>query len=252
MARAPAVREHLNEMTGVRRRENPMKKPCAQPVAALAFLLAGAAALTACGQDAPAETTAGVAANAAASQAVETVTSADNDVWALDPAASRISFVSIKAGEVAEIHRFRELEGAVDPDGKARIVIPLDSVETNIDLRNERMREMLFETADYPQAIITGQFDLDIFRSLAPGARTETDAVLAIDLHGVATDIDADLFVTRLGANRVSVETVAPIVIEAYAFNLEDGVERLREAASLPAITPLAPVTASLVFVRAD
>jgi len=189
---------------------------------------------------------------AATVSAARAVDEAPDGAWSLDPAASRISFISIKAGEIAEIHRFRKVEGRVAPDGSAEIIIPLDSVETNIDIRNERMREMLFETADYPRATITGAFDLDAYRSLAAGERIETDAVLTLDLHGVEGDLNTSLFVTRLGPDRISVETVAPIVVEASAFDLGEGVEALREVAGLPTIAPLAPVTASLVFQRAD
>ncbi len=208
--------------------------------AAAAAGFAALAALAACGSQ--------------ATQAAEGATEAKDEpaspasAWALDAAASRISFVSVKAGEIAEVHRFKEIAGKVSADGAAEIVIPLDSVETNIDIRNERMREILFETGDFPSATISAAIDMDAFADLAPGARAEAPTTLSVDLHGATMDLDADLFVTRISDKRVSVETAAPIIIDAALFGLADGVEALREVASLPSIAPLAPVTASLVF----
>ncbi|MEO1013709.1 MAG: YceI family protein [Pseudomonadota bacterium] len=183
-----------------------------------------------------------------ASAANEASATAPQGAWRLDETASRIAFVSVKAGEVAEVHSFKEIKGGVDADGAAEIVIPLDSVETNIDIRNDRMREILFETGDYPVAKITAAIDMTTFASLTTGARAEAPTTVSVDLHGASVELDADLFVTRISEDRVSVETAAPIVIDAATFGLEEGVEALREIAGLPSIAPLAPVTASLVF----
>ena len=72
--------------------------------------------------------------------------------WALDNERSHLTFVSIKAKDVAEIHTFKEMSGTVDTDGKIAVNLMLDSVETLIPIRNERMRELLFETAKYKEA----------------------------------------------------------------------------------------------------
>ncbi|MEM6538259.1 MAG: YceI family protein [Pseudomonadota bacterium] len=176
----------------------------------------------------------------------------NNAPWGLDPENSRVSFVSIKANEIAETHRFTQLKGSVSPDGKASLSIPLDSVETNVDIRNERMREVFFETANFPDAKVTTDLDLATFEALAPGERTSTETTLRLDLHGVRADLDAELFVTRLSPTKVSVETAAPVIVEAASFNLLGGVDKLMELAALPAISPLAPVTVSLVFEQAQ
>ncbi len=60
--------------------------------------------------------------------------------WHIDNAQSRFSFISIKAGDVAEIHRFTEIGGTIGDDGSVNIVIELASVDTLIPIRDERMR----------------------------------------------------------------------------------------------------------------
>ncbi len=62
--------------------------------------------------------------------------------WQLEADQSHIHFVSIKKAQVGEVHTFKQLSGSIDESGKAAITIQLDSVETQVPIRNERMREM--------------------------------------------------------------------------------------------------------------
>jgi len=43
----------------------------------------------------------------------------------------------------------------VSPSGEAVISIALNSVQTNVDTRDERMKKLVFKTADYPLATIS-------------------------------------------------------------------------------------------------
>jgi hypothetical protein len=170
--------------------------------------------------------------------------------WQLATDASRISFVSVKSGTIAEAHSFGVLAGSVSETGEARIAISLDSVETHIDIRNERMREHLFETNLHPEAIITAQIDLTRFDAMPVGARQADLLDLTLNLHGVDATIHADLIITRLGHDRVLVETTTPILIHADDFDLQDGLDVLQGLANLPGITPVAPVMFAVVFER--
>ena len=71
-----------------------------------------------------------------------------------------------------------------------------------------------------------------------------------LDLHGDTQEIDTDLLVTRIGADKVQVGTSVPIIVNAADFGLDGGIEKLRELANLPGITPDVPVTFSIVFTR--
>lgn len=74
------------------------------------------------------------------------------DTSRLDSQSPLLNFVSIKKVHVVETHRFESLSGAITDTGVATLVIDLNSVNTGIDIRNERMRNLLFETATFPQA----------------------------------------------------------------------------------------------------
>ena len=81
--------------------------------------------------------------------------------WSLDLDNSQLSFVTVKAEHIAEVHSFSRLEGQIDAAGNARISIDLSSVETGIAIRNERMQSMLFETGLYPQAAVSAAINTD-------------------------------------------------------------------------------------------
>ncbi|MGF1544326.1 MAG: YceI family protein [Parvularculaceae bacterium] len=191
----------------------------------------------------------------AASDAQQATASPSSDAGALPSAAyalvgdaSRLSFVSIKAGDVIETHRFDGLSGGVSADGVGRLVVDLASVNTGIDIRNERMREVFFEIANFPEATIETEIDAAAFKDLSVGERRPVDIDGALTLHGVEAPIVAEAFITRLSETRVAVDSAAPVPVDAAAFDLGDGVEALRELAGLPSITPASLVTFSLVY----
>ncbi|WP_017671068.1 YceI family protein [Blastomonas sp. AAP53] len=168
--------------------------------------------------------------------------------WQLAADQSNVAFVSVKGGNVGEAHSFKSLEGSVQPDGTVGVDIDLVSVDTGVDVRNERMREMLFEVASFPQAKLTAKIDPATISGLKPGERKAMTVPVTLDLHGTTNSIDARLMVTRLAGDTVLVETAAPLILDAAAVGLGEGVEKLRAIANLPAISSAVPVTASLVF----
>lgn len=172
--------------------------------------------------------------------------------WILDADASRISFVTVKGGDITEAHDFGKMSGTVSGEGAATVSIDLASVETNIDIRNERMREFLFETATYPEATVSAQLDPAAFSQLKIGEQIVQPVSAKLKLHGAESDLETELAVTRIGPDKVQVETTAPIIVDADTFALGAGLEKLKELAKLPSITPQVPVTFSIVFTHQD
>lgn len=171
--------------------------------------------------------------------------------WTLDNAGSRLSFVSTKAGTAAEVHTFGNLEGAVDAAGRVRLTIELESVDTAIEIRDERMREMLFETADYPTATLVATVDTEALDGLAVGESVDMVTEGQLQLHGTSTSVTVSMTVARLSESRVLAVSRAPLIVNASQVGLLEGVERLREVAGLPSISPAVPVTFVLAFDRA-
>ena len=169
--------------------------------------------------------------------------------WHLDNDASRLSFVTVKAGDVAEVHRFTDLSGSVGADGHARVVIQLASVDTLIPIRDERMRDILFRTSVFPTAVVTTRLDAEWLSAPDNGA---VDTELVLDMADRQVPFAANLLVNTLADGRVMVTTSQPLVANAPALGLTEGVEKLREIAGLPSISHAVPVSFSLVFSRAE
>jgi hypothetical protein len=168
--------------------------------------------------------------------------------WYLDGESSRLSFVSTKNANISEVQRFLVLHGKVDPDGKAEVEVELDSINSGIPLRDERMRKELFEIQTFPEALVTTQIDLRPINDLAPGAQLELRLPLTVNLHGKQHEYRAELLATRLDDRRFQVVTLEPLVINAEDFDLAPGLETLRKVAGLSAISLSVPVGAVLIF----
>lgn len=170
--------------------------------------------------------------------------------WTLDPAGSRLSYVSIKAGEVAEANRFSTLSGSVAGDGTATVDIDLASVDTGVEIRDERMREIFFQVAENPKATVTAKLDPAAFAALAIGQTLTRPLKASVAIKGAASDVETEVLVTRVTADRVTVVPTAPVIISTDMFGLTDELGELRALAQLPSITPAVPVTFSLAFKR--
>ena len=168
--------------------------------------------------------------------------------WTLAAADSRLSFVSIKNDQIAEVHRFPSLSGTVDAGGKLELDIALDAVETGIPIRNERLRTMLFDTAAHPVAKVTAQVDAAAVQGLRVGNSLLVSVPATLALHGLSGEVPGEFRISRISAKQWRVSTETPLIVNATAFGLVDGVEALRSVAKLQTIAAAVPVTASLLF----
>lgn len=170
--------------------------------------------------------------------------------WTLNGEASELSYVTIKAGEIAETNSFEAFTGSVSADGAAEITIDLASVETGVDIRNERMREVLFVVADNPTATVTATVDPTAFEALGVGESATTQLAGTLALKGVEAPFAAEVTVTRTGPDSVLAVSDAPVIVDAGRYELTEGLAQLQQLAGLPSITPVVPVTFSLAFER--
>lgn len=160
-------------------------------------------------------------------------------------AGSTVGFVSIKNNATGEVNTFDQLSGTLSDNGNIRIVIALSSVETGINIRNERLKTMLFKVASFPAAMIDAELtDSQVAALKAGGIQTESVSV-NVSLHGKTVSKTANVLVSALGGD-VRVTTTEPIIITAQEFGLEPGVAALQQIAGLNAISRSIPVTVDL------
>lgn len=170
--------------------------------------------------------------------------------WTLDAKQSTINFVSVKAGDVGEAHQFSTFAGQISDTGALNIAIDLASVDTKIQIRDERMRDLLFKVADFPQAQLQAQIDPATYENIAIGESKVMQVRGTLSLHGQSQNVFATLKATRINENKALVSTTEPIILNAGGFGLSEGLNTLREIAGLPSISLAVPVTVALTFVR--
>jgi polyisoprenoid-binding protein YceI len=174
----------------------------------------------------------------------------DESAWQLNGAQSDIVFVSVKNGDVAEVSRFGTLSGSVTATGQAELTVSADSVETYVDIRNERLRDIFFEVSQFPEITVTADLDPAAFETLAIGEETAAELALTVSLHGEIRTVYAPVRVVRSGTDQVRVISSEPALVDARDFALEAAVDALAGIANLDSITPVFPVSAHLVFER--
>ncbi|MNO76558.1 YceI-like domain protein [compost metagenome] len=168
--------------------------------------------------------------------------------WYLDNESSRLSFVTTKNTDIAEVHRFLVLHGKVNSKGVAEVKVEMESVSSGVPLRDERMRKELFQVDTFPDALITAQLDLRPINDLAPGAQLELLLPVKVAIHGKEQSYTAQLLATRLDDRRFQVVTLEPLVLHAEDFDLLPGLATLRKLAEVKAISLSVPVGAVLIF----
>ena len=168
--------------------------------------------------------------------------------WRLT-SASKVGYVSIKNNAIAEHNVFSGVTGSLSKKGQLKINIDLSTVETQVDIRNQRMRELFFEVTQYPQAVVTAELDVQELAQIDSGAPLEIVKPFTLSLHGVEVTAEAHLRVVAVGG-RAWVSTVRPILISAADFGLEGGVAALQKIAGLEAIAAVVPVSIDLKFVK--
>jgi OOP family OmpA-OmpF porin len=168
--------------------------------------------------------------------------------WLLNPSASRFYMQTAKANAVIETHQFTGLDGGISRDGDAIVKIDLISVKSGIDVRDVRMRFLLFETFKFPFAQVTAKLDMSKLQELASTIRISYPLRFKLDLHGVQREIEALVTVTRITDKSVSVATEQPIIVTADSHGLAAGVAKLSEAVNGTPIVSAASITFDLLF----
>ena len=169
-----------------------------------------------------------------------------SEKWNLLQAESSIHFVSVKKGSIAEAHHFSDFSGVIDHN-KATITIKPDSVDTNIGIRDQRVREFLFETGIYPTISITS----DVSAAIATVKKTRNatlDLPARLTLHGVTKEIQLKANLTLSGDDRLTVSSTRPIIIKAADYGMDGGVSKLANLVGGIMITSAVPVNFVLSF----
>ncbi|GAA0673319.1 YceI family protein [Rheinheimera tangshanensis] len=170
--------------------------------------------------------------------------------WSVKSSQSSLNFVSVKNEVVAETHSFKDLTGSLTEAGDFAVAIPAMSIDTMIPIRNERILEHVLAAKQYATINAKGKVDSKVLAGLKTGDSVVVDQALDLTLLTKTQSLTAKVKVTKVSDSQLVVTTVAPIMLDVNKFELNAGVEKLRELAGLKSISPLVPTTFSLVLVK--
>jgi polyisoprenoid-binding protein YceI len=173
--------------------------------------------------------------------------------WAIDSNQSTLNFVTTKAGQqgvagISETQSFKRYSGGIDQNGKIMLNIDLASVDTGVEIRDERMRTMLWNVKATPQATFTAQLPADALKSVGSTGVQNIELNGQLQMGGQTKPVIANVRVSKLANDQLLVVTRNPILINANDYGLRPGVEALREVMGLNFLAGSAPVSFTLVL----
>jgi polyisoprenoid-binding protein YceI len=184
-----------------------------------------------------------------------TTTATANAAWSVSNEQSNISFVTTKAGQpgvagISETQTFKRFAGGLDKQGQIKLAIDLASVDTGIEIRDERLRTMLWNVKATPQAVFTAKLPVDLLAQVNGNNAANIEVEGQLEMAAQSKPVKAKLRITHMGADSLQVVTLAPIVINASDFGIKAGVEAMREVMGLNFLSSSAPVSFALQLVK--
>ncbi|MFT5789570.1 MAG: polyisoprenoid-binding protein YceI [Shewanella sp.] len=163
--------------------------------------------------------------------------------WQVTNDESNVNFISIKKGDIAEVHHFKTIAGTLNENGEFTLTISLASVDTLVEIRDERMGSLLFEVDKYPKLTLSAKVDKKLLNSIGVGESKIATIEGKVDLHGKKADIPFTVSIAKLSDSSLLVASVMPVIVNSDSFGLTQGIEKLREIAGLSAISKAVPVS---------
>ncbi|MBD3653437.1 YceI family protein [Kangiella sp.] len=170
----------------------------------------------------------------------------ENKEWTIDNDASQLHFVSVKNNAIGEVSTFETLKGHLSGNGQFALEILLDSVNTGIEIRDQRMKEHLFNSETNVAFIVNGSFDLEQLKEQKAGTSSQHTLEAAIQLGNETVDITAPVTIQTLPDDQLRVTSASPVIIEVSSLKLDKGVDKLKSLAGLRSIDRVVPVTFDL------
>jgi len=148
------------------------------------------------------------------------------------------------------VNHFKHVAGSLTDAGAFSLSIDLTSVDTGVEIRDQRLQSVLFEVAQFPTLTIDAVVNPKLLAGLKVGDTLTTQVEATIMLHGQKQQKSFDVLVAKLSDKKMVVSSLAPVIVQANEFGLVAGVEKLKELAGLPSISLAVPVSFVLTLAQ--
>lgn len=174
----------------------------------------------------------------------------------LDLAQSKLHLVIVKDHVTPVPATLSMRDGAVSLDGsppKARLSVDLDTFDSEIAIRNERVRNILFETSAIGWESAELAFDLPA--ELVTKLRAEKKLSAAklegsLKVHGTTSKLPVTIDAIY-DATKLTVKSTSPVEVKVSDLGLTDNLHRLNAICMHDGIDDVVKVDVSLVFTTA-
>ena len=167
--------------------------------------------------------------------------------WSLAPSSAELKFLSTKVlmnkQSITEISSFQTLSGTVSDEGELELKVKLGSVNTQISIRDQRLRDWVFEVSKFQDAEISGKIAKVNLTALAVGAPLRIKLALVLKAHGKEIPLEADLQLVKDLGGSIYVSSISPILLDVKQLGLNIGIEKLIEVMGLASINQQVPIT---------
>lgn len=160
--------------------------------------------------------------------------------WNVVPETSQLQFLSTKQNHITEVHSVQTFSGVLAENGEFSLQVDLASIDTGIEIRDKRMREILFDLSAHRFVNLKGVLDKKI-KDLRNFETVNFNADL--ELNGTSQKVDGKITVIKTPEGALAFSLSSPLIVMASKFELTAGIEKLREIAGLKSIGYAVPVT---------
>ncbi|MCX7553419.1 YceI family protein [Marinicella sp. S1101] len=161
--------------------------------------------------------------------------------WQLVTDSSTLTFISTKNKTITEEHKLQFGQGSIDSNSDMVLAVDLESVDTMIPIRDERMRNILFKTDQYPSATVSASIPTGI------ELNQKVELPFTLNLHGQTRTMKAQVM-AQMVEGRLVVVNYEPIAINTKDFGMDDGINKLTQIAGLLSIDYASLVDFKLTF----
>lgn len=174
----------------------------------------------------------------------------------LDTSKSKLSLVIIKDRDTKSPVTATMLprDGAVSlASASARLSIDIDTFDSAIPLRNERVRGIFFETATLGQEtaeLTIPKIPAEVLSALHDKKRAHGQLDATLKMHGRSSALTLPFDAGYTDAGALWVKSAEPIEIKISDFGLSDNLRRLSSICMHDSIDDIVKVDVSLVFAQ--
>ncbi|MCF6320053.1 MAG: YceI family protein [Proteobacteria bacterium] len=173
----------------------------------------------------------------------QTIKTKKSQVWQLNTELSSLSFVTTKNKIFTEEHSLKFQQGVIDGKLAFMASVDLNSVATLIPIRDQRLRDILFETEQFPIASISTL----IPQNLNLSVNQNVVLPFVLDLHGTKKSFAAEVVIQMVN-NQLVVVNFEPILVNAKDFAMDAAINKLTKIAGLQSIDYAVLVDFKLTF----